>query len=151
MPRVNDPRGLNGIFSVLRSGAPLADLPERYGPPTPVYNRFVRWRKAGVWDRLMDAIIVAHDGDIQMIDTTSVRVHQQLAAQKNRLQTLVSAASWRAHHQDPRRVVGSGLPIQLGLTPGQTHDQPIADTLLNHLPSGAAVIADNSTPIASAI
>ena len=65
-------------------------MPERYGPPTTIYNRFNRWRKAGVWDELMDAIIKAHDGEVQMIDFSIVRVHQQAAAQKNRLETLVS-------------------------------------------------------------
>ena len=78
VPRVDDRRVLNGIFWVLRSGAPWGDLPERYGPRTTVYNRFNRWRKAGVWDRLMDAIVKAHDGDVQMIDTSVVRVHQQV-------------------------------------------------------------------------
>jgi transposase len=76
VPRVDDRRVLNGIFWVLRSGAPWRDLPERYGPRTTCYNRFVRWRKAGVWDRMMDAITAAYDGDIQMIDSTSVRAHQ---------------------------------------------------------------------------
>src|SRR3954465_12023199 len=61
--RVNDRRVLNGIFWVLRSGPPWRDLPERYGPRTTSYNRFVRWPKAGVWDRLMDAIPAAHDGN----------------------------------------------------------------------------------------
>src|SRR6266851_4172119 len=32
--RVNDRRVLNGIFWVLRSGAPWRDLPENYGPYT---------------------------------------------------------------------------------------------------------------------
>jgi len=41
--RVNDRRVLNGIFWVLRSGAPWRDLPETYGPRTTCYNRFVRW------------------------------------------------------------------------------------------------------------
>ena len=80
--RVDDRRVLNGIFWVLRSGAPWADLPERYGPRTTVYNRFNRWRKAGVWDRLMDALVEAHDGEVQMIDTSIVRVHQQGATAK---------------------------------------------------------------------
>jgi transposase len=75
---------------VLRSGAPWRDLPERYGPRTICYNRFVRWRKAGVWDRLMDAITSAHDGDIQMIDSTSVRAHQQAATVKREVQITVS-------------------------------------------------------------
>jgi transposase len=43
VPRVNDRRVLNGIFWVLRSGAPWRDLPETFGPYTTCYNRFVRW------------------------------------------------------------------------------------------------------------
>src|ERR1700684_2490523 len=74
--RVNDRRVLNGIFWVLRSGAPWRDLPETYGPRTTCYNRFVRWRRAGVWDRIMDALAAGHDAAVQMIDTSVVRVHQ---------------------------------------------------------------------------
>jgi transposase len=48
IPRVDDRRVLNGIFWVLRSGAPWRDLPETYGPRTMYDNRFVRWRRAGV-------------------------------------------------------------------------------------------------------
>jgi transposase len=48
VPRVNDRRVLNGIFWVLRSGAPWRDLPESFGPYTTCYNRFVRWRRAAM-------------------------------------------------------------------------------------------------------
>jgi transposase len=82
VPRVDDRRVLNGIFFVLRSGSRWADLPERYGPPTTIYNRFNRWRKAGVWDRLFDAITKAYDGKVQMIDSSVVRVHQHGATAK---------------------------------------------------------------------
>ena len=61
IPRVDDRRILNGIFWVLRSGAPWRDLPESYGPHTTCYNPFVRWRRVGVWDRIMDALAAAHD------------------------------------------------------------------------------------------
>jgi transposase len=74
IPRVDDRRILNGIFWVLRSGAPWRDLPESYGPHTTCYNRFVRWRRAGVWDQIMDALAGAHDAAVQMIDTSVVRV-----------------------------------------------------------------------------
>ena len=92
VPRVDDRRTLNGIFWVLRSGAPWRDLPERYGPRTTCYNRFNRWRQAGVSDRLMDAISAAHDGAIQMIDSTSIRAHQQAATAKKGVQIIVSVA-----------------------------------------------------------
>src|SRR5229473_5265771 len=61
VPRVDDRRVLNGIFWVLRTGAPWRALPKELGPPTTCYNRFVRWRKAGVWDRVMAAVSQAYD------------------------------------------------------------------------------------------
>jgi len=91
-PRVDDPRVLNGIFFRLRSGTPWRDLPERYGPYTTVYNRFNRWRKAGVWDRLMDEITKAYDGQVQMIDTSVVRVHQHAAGAKKGVELVIWAA-----------------------------------------------------------
>ena len=53
VPRVDDRRVLNDILWRFRTGSPWAEIPERYGPPATCYNRFVRWRKAGVWDRLL--------------------------------------------------------------------------------------------------
>jgi transposase len=65
VPRVNDRRVLNGIFWVLRSGAPWRDLPINFGPYTTCYNRFVRWRRAGVWAKIMSALAGAHDAAVQ--------------------------------------------------------------------------------------
>ena len=79
VPRVDDRRVLNGIFWVLRSGAPWRGVPSIYGPRTTCYNRFVRWRRAGIWDRIMQTLTVAHDAAVQMIDTSMVRVHQHAA------------------------------------------------------------------------
>ena len=70
VPRVNDRRVLNGIFWVLRSGAPWRDLPDNFGPYTTCYNRFVRWRRAGVWAKIMSELAHAHDAAVQMIDTS---------------------------------------------------------------------------------
>src|SRR6476646_8119104 len=56
VPRVDDRGVLNGICWVLRSGAPWRALPDCYGPCTTCYNRFVRWRRAGVWGRIMYAL-----------------------------------------------------------------------------------------------
>jgi transposase len=81
--RVDDRRVLNGIFWRLRTGAPWADIPARCGPHTTCVNRFNRWRKAGHWARILQAVSAAYAGDIQMIDSSSIRVHQHAAnAQK---------------------------------------------------------------------
>lgn len=89
VPRVDDRRVLNGILWRFRTGSPWAEIPERYGPPTTCYNRFVRWRRAGVWDRLLRAVSEAYDGDIVMIDSTCVRVRQHGATGKKGLETMV--------------------------------------------------------------
>jgi transposase len=87
--RVDDRRVLNGIFWILRSGSPWRDLPSRYGPYTTCYNRFRRWTKKGVWDRIMDAITDAYGGNVRMIDGTSVRVHHSAATLKKTTQIVV--------------------------------------------------------------
>jgi transposase len=43
VPRIDDRRVLNGIFWVLRTGAPWRALPKEFGPRTTCYNRFVWW------------------------------------------------------------------------------------------------------------
>jgi transposase len=63
------------ILGVAVRGA--RDLPDRFGPYTTCYNRFVRWRQAGVWDEIMNALAGTHDAAAQMIDTSIVPVHQQ--------------------------------------------------------------------------
>ena len=40
------------------------------------YNRFVRWRRAAVWARIMPALATAHDTAVQMIDTSIVLAWQ---------------------------------------------------------------------------
>lgn len=90
-PRVNDRRVLNGIFWVLRSGAPSRDLPER--PAHHLLQPLRAMVKGGRMDRLMDAISAAHDGDIHMIDSTSVSAHQQAAMAKKGVQITVWVAS----------------------------------------------------------
>lgn len=82
IPRVDDRRVLNGIFWVLRSGAPWRDLPDCYGPYTTCYNRFTRWRTAGIWDEILSAVADTDEAAVQMLDTTIVRVHQHGACAK---------------------------------------------------------------------
>ena len=70
--RVDDRRGINGIFYVLRTGCPWHDLPEQYGPCTTVYNRFNRWSKAGIRDDVMAAVADAENASQVMIDGTVI-------------------------------------------------------------------------------
>jgi transposase len=142
VPRVDDRRVLNGIFWVSRSGAPWRDLPESFGPYTTCYNRFVRWRRAGVWDQIMDALAAANDTSVQMIDTSIVRVHQHGACiARNRDQSM--GRSRGGLTSKIHAVVDTkGLPVRLALTAGEAHDNRLVLTLLSSLKSGAMLLAD---------
>ena len=110
IPRVDDRRILNGIFWVLRSGAPWRDLPDSYGPPTTSYNRFVRWRRSGVWDRIMDALAAVHDAAVQMIDTSIVRVYQHGTCIANNGGQLMARSRGGLTSKIHVVVDGNGLP-----------------------------------------
>jgi transposase len=113
-----------------------------FGPYTTCYNRFVRWRRAGVWGRIIDALAVAHDAAVQMIDASIVRVHQHGACiTRNKRQSMGRSRGGltsRIH-----AVVNSnGLPVRLALSPGETHDVRLAGKLLSRLKSGSMLLAD---------
>ena len=73
---------VNGVLWVLRSGAHWHDLPERYGKWKSLHKRFSRWAKAGVWERVFEALIDDPRNEYLMLDTTLVRAHQQAATGK---------------------------------------------------------------------
>ncbi|MGB2931947.1 MAG: IS5 family transposase [Methyloceanibacter sp.] len=142
IPRVDDRRILNGIFWVLRSGAPWRDLPDSYGPHTTCYNRFVRWRRAGVWDRIMDALAAAHDAAVQMIDTSIVRVHQHGACIANNSGQHIGRSRGGLTSKIHAVVDANGLPVRLGLTPGEAHDNRLCSMLLAGLQPQTMLLAD---------
>ena len=82
---------LDGILWVLATGAPWRDLPERFGPWSTAYGRFNRWRKAGLWDRLLTALHArAHgqgriDWEVFCVDGSAVRAHKAAAGAEKKI------------------------------------------------------------------
>ena len=64
---------IGGIVFVLRSGCPWAACPAEYAPAKTVYNRFARWSRDGVWQRMADASVRLDAVDVQSVDSTSVK------------------------------------------------------------------------------
>jgi transposase len=91
--RVDDRTVISGILYVLRCGCRWKDCPPEYGPPTTIYNRFVRWAERGVWERLFRELAArGRSGDIQMIDSTHVKAHRSAAGGKGGSRNRRSAA-----------------------------------------------------------
>jgi transposase len=80
--RGDDRTILNGIFYILRTGAPWRDLPERYGPYTTAYNRYNRWSKRGIWGRIFEQLAAQSGESLHMIDSTVVKAHRAAAGAK---------------------------------------------------------------------
>ena len=81
-----DPRiMLDGIMWVLGTGAPWRDLPERFGPWQTVYDHFRKWRKSGVFTRIVEALQIKLDReglidwDLWCVDGANVRASRSAA------------------------------------------------------------------------
>ena len=70
--RVDDRRVANGMFCVLRTGAPWRDLPGRYA----VCKRFNRWARRGIWLKVFEELAQRSPRSLQLIDRPIVRAHQ---------------------------------------------------------------------------
>jgi transposase len=140
--RVDDRRVLNGIFWILRPGTSWRDLPDCFGPCTTCHNRFIRWQRAGVWDNILEAISNQQDPDVQMIDSSIIRVHQHAACIKHN-ETNCTGRSRSGQITKIHAVVDSnGLPLRLVLTRGQQHDSLIATELMIGLRKKDMLLAD---------
>ena len=73
-------RFINAVFWVLRTGAPWRDLPPDYGKWGTVHQRFIRWRRKGTWEKLLEILIDEPDFEWLMIDASHVKVQQGLVA-----------------------------------------------------------------------
>lgn len=80
--RGDDRKVLNGIFYILRTSAPWRDLPDRYGPRTTVYNRYVRWGRRGVWKAVFDTLAREVEDSLIFIDSSIVKAHRAAAGSK---------------------------------------------------------------------
>src|SRR5947208_13315703 len=81
LPRVDDRRVISGIIYVIRNGLQWKDAPRGYGPHKTLYNRFIRWSRLGVFDRIFAAL--ASDGpkpERIMIDATHLKAHRTAAS-----------------------------------------------------------------------
>jgi Putative transposase of IS4/5 family (DUF4096) len=47
---------LSGMLWVARTGSAWRDLPAQFGPWETVHNRYRRWRNAGLWPQILDAL-----------------------------------------------------------------------------------------------
>jgi transposase len=113
-------------------------MPERYGKWSSVASRFYRWRKAGIWDKVLAALQTQADAvgqidwEVHYVDGSIVRAHQHAAGAKQNtadgeaLGRSQGGFSTKIHV----RAEGSGKPITFVLTAGQRHETVAFEALM---------------------
>ena len=72
---------VSGIVYVIRNGLQWKEAPKGYGPHKTLYNRFIRWSRMGVFNRIFATL--AGDGpkpERIMIDATHLKAHRTAAS-----------------------------------------------------------------------
>lgn len=93
---------IDGILWILSDGGRWRNLPERFGPWQTVYDRFRKWCRTGLWERILRRLQVRkmHDGTIDWelfaIDGSVVRAHQSAAGASEK-----KPPRWRAERPRP--------------------------------------------------
>jgi transposase len=80
VPRVDDRRVVSGIVYVIKNGLQWKDAPRDYGPHKTLYNRFIRWSRLGVFDRIFAALASGSKPERLMIDATYLKAHWTAAS-----------------------------------------------------------------------
>ena len=93
---------VEAVLFRFRAGVPWRDLPERFGDWKIVYQRFNRWAKSGVFERVFKLLANDHDNEYMMIDATIVRARRHSAGAQKRRRASHRPIPRRIDHQNPR-------------------------------------------------
>lgn len=101
---------LEGVIWRFRTGSPWRDVPEEFGDWSTIYDRFTRWRDAGVFKAVMEGLIAetARRGDADLslvsVDSATSRAHHDAAGMVVDEQVLdalqEAAGSEKGAHED---------------------------------------------------
>ncbi len=77
IPRVDDRRIISRIVYVIKHGLMWRDAPKGYGPHETISNRFVRWSRLGVFNRIFAELAgAAGEPDRIVIDAAHLKAHR---------------------------------------------------------------------------
>lgn len=81
VPRVDELRIVSGIIYVIKHGLQWKDAPREYGPHKTLYNRFIRWSRLGIFNKIFMELVEKHGTTERlMIDATHLKAHRTAAS-----------------------------------------------------------------------
>jgi AraC-like DNA-binding protein len=68
---------ISGILHILKTGGCWRDVPPEYGPAKTIYNRYTRWARRGVWQRIFAKVAAAGSIPEELaLDSSNVKAHR---------------------------------------------------------------------------
>lgn len=113
-----------------RVGGAWRDLPTEFGSSSTVFNRFNRWSKKGIWKMLFFELRTDVDTEWHFMDSTVVDAHQHSSGAASTRDEDIGRSCGGLTTKIHAIVDSCGNPVELVLTPGQTHDSQIAEHLI---------------------
>ena len=144
VPRVDDRRVTSGIVFVIRNGLRWRDAPRGYGPHKTIYNRFVRWSRLGVFNKIFAEL--ARKAQIRPADD---RRHPSegasdcgQSAQKGAVPRRIGRTKGGLNSKLHAVCDDQGRPLIMLLSDGQMSDYKGAALMLDALPRAKAMLGD---------
>ncbi len=87
---------VEAIVCLDRTGAPWQDLPSHFGPWETLASRLYRWRRQGIWNRVLAGLQAQADARgeldwlLHVVDGSVVRAHQHTADARRRAAAAVA-------------------------------------------------------------
>jgi transposase len=135
---------VEAVLWIVRVGAPWRDLPKSFGNWNSVFQRFRRWAKSDVFDKIFEAFSEDSDFEYVIVDGTIVRVHQHgTGAKRGTYNQAIGRSRGGLTTKIVALVDALGNLVRFVLLPGQQHDSVGVAPLLRDL-DFSALLADKA-------
>jgi len=135
---------VEAVLWIVRVGAPWRDLPKSFGNWNSVFQRFRRWAKSDVFDKIFEAFSEDSDFEYVIVDGTIIRVHQHgTGAKRGAYNQAIGRSRGGLTTKIVALVDALGNLVRLVLLPGQQHDSVGVAPLLRDL-DFSALLADKA-------
>ncbi|WP_446470790.1 IS5 family transposase [Xenorhabdus stockiae] len=125
-------RFINGVFGILRTGAPWRALHTDYGDWKNTHRRFCRWKDKGIWEKLLEQWVNDPDFEWLMIDASHIKVHPDAAGTQGGNQDM-GITKGGFNTKIHLAVDAHGMPVRIVITSGTTADCSQAERLIEGL------------------
>ena len=143
--RVDDSRIVSAIVFVIRNGLRWRDAPREYGPHKTIYNRFVRWSRLGVFNRIFAELGAQGrqtGADHDRRHASEGASHRGELFKKGPVPRRIGRTKGGLNSKLHAVGDGDGRPLVMLLSEGQMSDYKGAALMLPALPKAKQLLAD---------